>query len=108
LFKLVYDEQKDKAWAHWQENLDTAKASPPTSYGELVASQILSVDELTERLNGEPSVKTKTHKDFVQSTFASGLILRVMDELRSEAEPSFAKWTSSKSRELLLLLFPPS
>ncbi len=35
-FKLVYDEQKGKAWAYWQENSDTAKASPPISYGELV------------------------------------------------------------------------
>jgi endonuclease G len=36
LFKLVYDEQKGKAWAYWQENSDGAKASPPISYGELV------------------------------------------------------------------------
>lgn len=36
LFKLVYDEQKGKAWAYWQENADATKASPPISYGELV------------------------------------------------------------------------
>jgi endonuclease G len=36
LFKLVYDEEKGKAWAYWQENADEAKASPPISYGELV------------------------------------------------------------------------
>ena len=36
LFKLVYDEQKGKAWAYWQENADVTKASAPISYGELV------------------------------------------------------------------------
>jgi endonuclease G len=36
LFKLVYDEQKGKAWAYWQENSDETKASPPINYGELV------------------------------------------------------------------------
>jgi endonuclease G len=36
LFKLVYDEQKSKAWAYWQENADGTKASPPISYRELV------------------------------------------------------------------------
>jgi endonuclease G len=36
LFKLVYGEQNDKAWAYWQENTDTVKASPPISYAELV------------------------------------------------------------------------
>jgi len=36
LFELVYDEQKGKAWAYWQENSDAAKFSPPISYRELV------------------------------------------------------------------------
>jgi endonuclease G len=36
LFKLVYDEQKGKAWAYWQENSDETKASPPISYRDLV------------------------------------------------------------------------
>jgi endonuclease G len=36
LFKLVYDEQKGKAWAYWQENSNGTKASPPISYRELV------------------------------------------------------------------------
>ena len=36
LFKLVYDEQKGKAWAYWQENSDDASASPQISYEELV------------------------------------------------------------------------
>jgi endonuclease G len=36
LFKLVYDEQRGKAWAYWQENSDSTKASAPISYGELV------------------------------------------------------------------------
>ena len=36
LFKLVYDAQTGRAWAHWQQNADSTKAGPPISYGELV------------------------------------------------------------------------
>jgi len=36
LFKLVYDEDKNQAWAFWQENANTSPASAPISYGELV------------------------------------------------------------------------
>ena len=36
LFKLVYDEQKHKAWAYWHENANATAASAPISYAELV------------------------------------------------------------------------
>ncbi len=36
LFKLVYDEQKNQAWAYWQENANASLASAPISYAELV------------------------------------------------------------------------
>ena len=36
LFKLVYDQSKNRAWAYWQENSDATKASKPISYTELV------------------------------------------------------------------------
>ena len=36
LFKLVYDAQTGRAWAHWQANADSTKAGPPISYSELV------------------------------------------------------------------------
>jgi endonuclease G len=36
LFKLVYDEDRNRAWAHWHRNDDTTKGSRPISYGELV------------------------------------------------------------------------
>lgn len=36
LFKLVYDQSKHRAWAHWSENDNAAKASKPISYAELV------------------------------------------------------------------------
>jgi endonuclease G len=36
LFKLVYDQDKNRAWAHWHLNDDTTRASRPISYGELV------------------------------------------------------------------------
>lgn len=36
LFKLVYDAQTGRAWAHWQANADSTKAGAPISYGELI------------------------------------------------------------------------
>jgi len=35
LYKLVYDEQKNRAWAYWHENDNAARGSPPISYAEL-------------------------------------------------------------------------
>jgi endonuclease G len=51
LFKLVYDEQKGKAWAYWQENSDETKASAPISYGELVVRTGIS---FLPSVNGAP------------------------------------------------------
>ncbi|NOV24764.1 DNA/RNA non-specific endonuclease [Cupriavidus necator] len=36
LFKLVYDSATHRAWAHWIENSDSARAGRPISYRELV------------------------------------------------------------------------
>lgn len=36
LYKLVYDAQSHRAWAHWQANDDAARVSQPISYEELV------------------------------------------------------------------------
>lgn len=36
LFKLVYDPNKNLAWAYWVENTNEANMSPPISYDELV------------------------------------------------------------------------
>jgi len=36
LFKLVYDPETGRAWAHWVENTDEAQAGRPISYAELV------------------------------------------------------------------------
>lgn len=36
LFKLVYDAQTHRAWAHWQANADQATITRPISYQELV------------------------------------------------------------------------
>jgi endonuclease G len=36
LFKLVYDKDKNRAWAHWNLNDNSTRASQPISYGELV------------------------------------------------------------------------
>ena len=35
LFKLVYDANTGRAWAHWQQNADSARAGPPISYRDL-------------------------------------------------------------------------
>jgi endonuclease G len=36
LFKLVYDEDRNRAWAHWHLNDDATRGSRPISYAELV------------------------------------------------------------------------
>lgn len=36
LFKLVYDQDKNKAWAHWHLNDNATSGSKPISYAELV------------------------------------------------------------------------
>jgi len=36
LFKLVYDSATHRAWAHWIENSDSARAGRPITYRELV------------------------------------------------------------------------
>jgi len=35
LFKLVYDQSKNRAWAYWQENSEATRASKPIGYSEL-------------------------------------------------------------------------
>ena len=36
LYKLVYDATTGRAWAHWIDNNDEARAGKPISYPELV------------------------------------------------------------------------
>lgn len=36
LYKLVYDEERNVAWAHWHANSDETRGSKPISYNELV------------------------------------------------------------------------
>jgi endonuclease G, mitochondrial len=36
LFKLVYDQSRNRAWAHWHENNDATRGSKPITYTELV------------------------------------------------------------------------
>lgn len=36
LFKLVYDEDRNRAWAHWHRNDDETRGSRPISYSDLV------------------------------------------------------------------------
>ena len=36
LFKLVYDQSQNRAWAHCQENSDATQASRPITYAELI------------------------------------------------------------------------
>jgi hypothetical protein len=69
--------------------------------GWILASQILSVDELTEYVKGEPGIKLGTREDFIQSVFGSGVMHRLMGKLKLEAEGSFEQWKSPESRQLL-------
>jgi endonuclease G len=36
LFKLVYDQSRNRAWTYWHENNDATQASKPISYAELI------------------------------------------------------------------------
>lgn len=36
LFKLVYDQNKNRAWVHWHLNDDATQGSKPISYTELI------------------------------------------------------------------------
>jgi endonuclease G len=36
LFKLIYDEDRNRSWAFWQENSDETEPSAPISYRELI------------------------------------------------------------------------
>lgn len=36
LFKLVYDQDKNRAWVHWQKNDKSTRGSQPITYAELV------------------------------------------------------------------------
>ena len=36
IFKLVYDESGNRAWAHWHRNSDDERGGPPINYKELV------------------------------------------------------------------------
>lgn len=36
LFKLIYDQYTNRAWAHWQENQEGERVGRPISYQELV------------------------------------------------------------------------
>ena len=36
LYKLVYDQNKNRAWAYWQENDNATRGSAPISYAELM------------------------------------------------------------------------
>ncbi|MDZ5454977.1 DNA/RNA non-specific endonuclease [Azohydromonas lata] len=36
LYKLVYDQEANRAWAHWSENSNEARTGQPISYRELV------------------------------------------------------------------------
>jgi len=51
LFKLVYDSATHKAWAYWVENVDSARASRPISYAELLqrtGMQLLNKADIRE------------------------------------------------------------
>ncbi len=69
LYKLVYDPNKNTAWAYWIENTNEAQMSPPITYQELV--QKTGIDfhlpvnaDLSKDSNAAPEpLKTKGPKD---------------------------------------------
>jgi endonuclease G len=61
LFKLVYDPNKNHAWAYWVENSNEAQMSPPISYSELVAKTGIDfqLPIQSEQPQLKPSIATK-------------------------------------------------
>lgn len=55
LFKLVYDPQKNDAWAYWIENTNEASMSPPISYSELVAKTGINFQLPIKQSTSNPS-----------------------------------------------------
>jgi endonuclease G len=71
LYKLVYDPNKNTAWAYWVENSNAAQMSPPITYQELIQKTGIDfhlpvTDDASKAINisSEPQ-KTKGQKDFL-------------------------------------------
>ena len=71
LYKLVYDPNKNAAWAYWIENTNEANMSPPISYQELVKKTGIDFhlpidgDKSTASKTAMESMKTKAPKEFI-------------------------------------------
>ncbi|MBU3609251.1 DNA/RNA non-specific endonuclease [Polynucleobacter wuianus] len=61
LFKLVYDPNKNHAWAYWVENSNEALMSPPISYSELLTKTGIDfqLPIQTEQSQLKPTIATK-------------------------------------------------
>jgi endonuclease G len=71
LYKLVYDPNKNTAWAYWVENSNAAQMSPPITYQELIQKTGIDfhlpvTDDASKASNisSEPQ-KKKGQKDFL-------------------------------------------
>ncbi|MBU3616792.1 DNA/RNA non-specific endonuclease [Polynucleobacter sp. JS-Polo-80-F4] len=71
LYKLVYDPNKNEAWAYWVENTNEARMSPPISYSELVQKTGIDFHLPVDRNSNKPSliasepIKIKSQKQLL-------------------------------------------
>jgi endonuclease G, mitochondrial len=59
IFKLVYDSNSGRSWAHWLENTDEARVGPPITYEELVrrtGTRFLGQPEIADIREGKWSL----------------------------------------------------
>lgn len=89
LFKLVYDQSTNRAWAHWQQNQEGERVSRPISYEELVKRT--GVESL-------PGLGCRVLGANWRQAFASGMQVSRLEPGRQQARP--ARCGSSRWGEL--------
>ena len=78
--------------------------------GFILSSAILTIDELTELLGDDHSLKISLNtpqEKFVEDVFGSGRMHTLIKGLESKADAAFFEWTKSENRSLLLEKFIP-
>ena len=72
LYKLVYDSNKNLAWAYWIENTNEASMTPPISYQELVQKTGIDFHLPVGEGNTASNVSAETHDIKRQKTLVGG------------------------------------
>ncbi|QWE02908.1 DNA/RNA non-specific endonuclease [Polynucleobacter sp. JS-JIR-II-b4] len=72
LYKLVYDSNKNTAWAYWIENTNEATMNPPISYQELIQKTGIDFHLPVGEGNKTSSISTEAHEIMRQKNLVGG------------------------------------